>query len=289
MSGTHLALVVDDDKYILEEVESMLNSMGHECRLALTQEEALALLEEQSFCYVVLDLEMKLNAKSAKAKIQTGFNILEHIRERNKDLPVIIMTAHGKGHELTVRAFKMGATDYIKKPFDQDAEPLEDKVRDALSKNCEARYPVCPNTSKERSVDVARRADYSTHKYQCYDRLHIPGTVPLKRSNDLVVNGHTIKMPDSPFRLLMELVVELKKGEGGWLTKVVDAGKYQKFGHLRTPLEGSLLEKDAEKLIENDRSKHYRISTHPDFVTYDRGNLMNHPEAVVRELAKKLP
>lgn len=153
--------------------------------------------------------------------------------------------------------------------------------------------------SKMRSVNSAGQAapkltdkqtsDYTKYGYQCYDHLHIPGTAPMKRSNDLSVNSHTIKMPDAPLKLLMELVVELKKGKGGWLTKVVDVGKYQIFGHVRSPLQGSLLEKDAKKFIENNASKQYRISTHPDFVTYDRGNLLNHSDPTVQALAKKLP
>ena len=95
-------------------------------------------------------------------------------------------------------------------------------------------------------------------------------------------------MPDAPFRLLIELVIELKKGTCGWLTKVMDEGKYQIFGHLRSPLEGSLLGQDAKKFIENDGSKRYRISTHPDFVTYKRENLLKHTDADVRALAQKL-
>lgn len=51
---------------------------------------------------------------------------------------------------------------------------------------------------------------------------------------------------------------------------------------------GSPLEKDAKKFIENDGSKRYRISTHSDFVTYDRGNLLKHTVAEVRDLAKSL-
>lgn len=39
--------------------------------------------------------------------------------------------------------------------------------------------------------------DYTKCKYQCYDQPHIPGTIPMKRSNVLTVNGHTIKMPDN--------------------------------------------------------------------------------------------
>ena len=75
-------------------------------------------------------------------------------------------------------------------------------------------------------------------------------------------------MSDAPFRLLIELVVGLKKGNGGWLTRHIEAGKYQSFERLRKPLKGSLKEKDAKKFIENDGSKRYRISTHPDFMIW---------------------
>ena len=124
-------------------------------------------------------------------------------------------------------------------------------------------------------------ADYTKYAYQCRDVMHIPGTASIKRSNDININGQSIKMPDSAFALLMELVVELRKGKGGWLTKVVDAGKYQIFDRVRQPLQGSLQGKDAKKFIENNASKQYRISTHPDFVTYDRANLLKHPDATI--------
>ena len=45
-----------------------------------------------------------------------------------------------------------------------------------------------------------------------------------------------------------------------------EAGQHQKFDRLRQSLEGSLLGKDAKKFIENNGSKGWRISTHPDFV-----------------------
>lgn len=128
-----------------------------------------------------------------------------------------------------------------------------------------------------------QKEDYVKYGYLCYDSIEIPGTIPSKRSNDLIVNGHKIKMPDEGFKFLLELVVELKKGQGGWLTIHTERGKYQKFDNLRTRLEGSLRGKDAKKFIENDSSEwyRYRISTHPDFVTYDRDNLLKHGEPTV--------
>lgn len=79
------------------------------------------------------------------------------------------------------------------------------------------------------------------------------------------------------------LLAELKKGKYGWLIK------YQSIYRLRKPIEGSLREKDAKKFIENNGSKGYRISTHPDLVTYDRGNLLKHTDAEVKAIAKRLP
>ncbi|MDO8489458.1 MAG: hypothetical protein Q7S42_05050 [Candidatus Omnitrophota bacterium] len=131
--------------------------------------------------------------------------------------------------------------------------------------------------------------DYIDFGYKCYDKILIPGTGAMSRSNNLDINGHTIKMPDNAFKLFIELVVEIKKGKGGWLTKVVDAGKYQIFDRVRSPLQGSLLGKDTKKFIENNAQKQYRISTHPDFITYNRTNLLKHTDSTIKALAKKLP
>lgn len=92
-------------------------------------------------------------------------------------------------------------------------------------------------------------------------------------------------------------MVELKKGKGGWVNIytlesegiITDAMKYQIYSNLRTAIKGSLLKKDGQKFIESDGSKSYRISTHPDFVTYDRKKLINHPDPDIVKLAKQLP
>jgi len=47
-------------------------------------------------------------------------------------------------------------------------------------------------------------------------------------------------------------------------------------------------DKDRQKFIQNDGSKNYRISAHPDFVTYDKERLLNHPDPDIRGLAKRL-
>ena len=54
-------------------------------------------------------------------------------------------------------------------------------------------------------------------------------------------------------------------------------------------MKGGLQGRDAKEFIQSDRSKNHRISTHPDFVSYDRDKLLNHPTRQIKELAEKLP
>ncbi len=157
-----------------------------------------------------------------------------------------------------------------------------------------------PKAGKEASItelSKGQKSEYEKFEYQCYDKVYIPGTIPMKRSNLMKVNGNEIKMGDSIFTLFLRFVVELKKKKGGWVNRytlgsegiVTDVEKFQIYSNLRTALEGSLLDKDGQKFIQSDGSKNYRISTHPDFITYDRKKLINHSERLVKELAIKLP
>jgi len=129
-------------------------------------------------------------------------------------------------------------------------------------------------------------ADYEKYVYLCQDRLYIPGTFPRERMNDIFLNGHKLRLGDALFALLMRFVAELKKGQGGWVsTSDLVAEGYinhiehrQRFSNLRTKLEGSLHEKAGTKFIQASGSKEYRLSTHPDFVTYDKEKLKTHPD-----------
>jgi hypothetical protein len=139
------------------------------------------------------------------------------------------------------------------------------------------------------------QADYEKYGYKCQDKLHIPGTFPRKRSNDVFINTNKISLGDSLFALLMRLAVELKKKKGGWVNTadlmdehfINDIMLHQPYSNLRSNLEGSLKEKDGQKFIESSGSMEYRLSTHPDFVTYDRKKLKSHPVSLVQSLFKK--
>jgi len=147
-----------------------------------------------------------------------------------------------------------------------------------------------------RQLTKDQEEDYKNFEYKCYDRIHIPGNTSMKRSNEIEVNGHKIRLGDSIFRLLLRLGLESKKKRGGWVSRhtlesegiITDVDKFQIYSNLRISLQGSLLDKEGQKFIENNGSKQYRISLHPDFITYHREKLLRHHDNSIQELARKL-
>ena len=69
---------------------------------------------------------------------------------------------------------------------------------------------------------------------------------------------------------------------------ITDVDKFQIYSNLRASLQGNLLDKEGQKFIENNGSKQYRISLHPDFITCHREKLLNHHDNRIQELARKL-
>ncbi len=108
--------------------------MGHQCRKARSQAEAVELLEGYAFDYVVLDLEIPSRSDGGRPDLVYGQNLLRQIRKMpgHSRIPVIVITGHGlESHRLSVETMKLGATDFIGKPFGRD-NPLENSIREAL-------------------------------------------------------------------------------------------------------------------------------------------------------------
>jgi DNA-binding NtrC family response regulator len=104
-------LVVDDEQFIRETIERTLTSKGYEVISAVNRAETIERLASDDPDLILLD--MNLGEES-------GLDILREIKEADPDILVIIITGYGTV-ETAVEALKMGAYDYIKKPFKADA------------------------------------------------------------------------------------------------------------------------------------------------------------------------
>src|SRR5204862_4813520 len=112
MDGRHTVLLVEDEPQMAEELGELLESLGHGHVHAATKEDAVRLVEEGGFCYVLLDLQIKANADSIKAHVEAGQSLLELIRERyprrndegKHRLQILVMSGHAKEHYFVVKA-----------------------------------------------------------------------------------------------------------------------------------------------------------------------------------------
>lgn len=105
-----LVLVVDDKDMLRDSVATTLARAGLEVAMADGAQGALASIAKRRPECVVTDLKMPGG---------TGLDLLKQIREFDEELPIIIMTAFATV-ETAVEALKLGAFDYITKPFEGD-------------------------------------------------------------------------------------------------------------------------------------------------------------------------
>ena len=104
-------LIVDDEAFIRENLERILTEDGYRPFSTEKPEDAVKQVGEEEIDLVLLDLN--LGATS-------GLDVLQQMKEVDPDVLVIIITGYGTV-ESAVEAIKMGAYDYIKKPFKADA------------------------------------------------------------------------------------------------------------------------------------------------------------------------
>src|SRR5438477_2362594 len=102
-------LVVDDDRLVLRAVSEALNRDGYEVVSLQDPVEALAVARDTSFDVVVSDIKMPN---------LSGIDLLKAFKQAQPDIEVVMMSGHGT-IETAVECMKLGAYDYLSKPFER--------------------------------------------------------------------------------------------------------------------------------------------------------------------------
>src|SRR4030042_128286 len=103
-------LIVADEKNYPLILSAVLQEEGFETLPANSGQEALAVLDQSDVDLVLTDMKMPK---------MDGIELLQHIKKKDAELPVIMMTAYGTV-EKAVEAMQKGAYSYILKPFDNE-------------------------------------------------------------------------------------------------------------------------------------------------------------------------
>jgi len=122
-AATSTILVIDDEAGIRDSLEVLLTLEGYAVKMAADGEQGLRILELENFDLVLLDLALPG---------RTGLELLPLIKERQPDLPVIMITAYGTVDNV-VEAIRAGAENFVQKPWDN--EKLLADIRSAVARH----------------------------------------------------------------------------------------------------------------------------------------------------------
>lgn len=166
-------LVVDDEPALCNLLSEALTCRGYECSTTLTGDDALAYLSVQEFDVVLLDIRLPG---------MSGMEVLREIWLNHHNIATIMMTAVNDV-DTAVEAMKLGASDYIVKPFELDKvdasmrtafeaklavkEPLPEM--DAIARGVEAKFDPFSAHSKvvtQRTVEIARQLGIAEEEIQ---------------------------------------------------------------------------------------------------------------------------
>ncbi|MFW6035598.1 MAG: response regulator [Halothermotrichaceae bacterium] len=107
-------LVVDDEKNVRLTLDKALSNKGYQVETAINGEEGLEKVEESNFHVILLDMKMPG---------LDGIDVLKELKDMNIDSRVVMITGFGSV-ETAVETMKLGAVDYLRKPF-KPSEILE--------------------------------------------------------------------------------------------------------------------------------------------------------------------
>lgn len=171
MTTSKRILIVDDDLSICLTLSLALNDLGYELETAHSGESALAAIEQGNFGIVLLDIWMPGI---------DGMEALRRIKIIAPQIRVVMMTAHG-GIESAVAAMKLGAVDFIQKPFTPpEIRNLVEAViqREALDDSMAKDYDSCIELAKKCITD---------HRFEAAD-AHLRKAVSIDPSRAKAFN-----------------------------------------------------------------------------------------------------
>ena len=105
-------LIVDDNADIRNIINELIIDAGYKTRIAANYNQALAEIDKKLPDVAILDVKLDKGDND-------GIELLSHIKTKNKDVPVIIISGHAN-IEMAIKSLHHGAFEFIEKPFDQE-------------------------------------------------------------------------------------------------------------------------------------------------------------------------
>ncbi len=105
-------LIIDDNSDIREILNDLIVEAGYSTRLAANYNQALTEIDKKLPDVAIIDVKLDKGDND-------GIELLNHIKNKNKNIPVIIISGHAN-IEMAIKSLKSGAFEFIQKPFDKN-------------------------------------------------------------------------------------------------------------------------------------------------------------------------
>jgi DNA-binding NtrC family response regulator len=168
-------LVLDDEQIVLDSVSRILEEENYKVRTAQKGSDALEILKEGGFDIFITDLKMPG---------MDGLQAMESISEIDPDISMIMFTAYSTV-DSAVKAMKLGAVDYIRKPF------TPDQLTELVNKSMSDRKIRFEKRYREDTFEELKKAISSTLNLKEVLSLIVEGVVKVMK-----VKGSTLSLLD---------------------------------------------------------------------------------------------
>ena len=177
MNAMPLVHVIDDNADVRSSLELLLKSVAIDAQTYATADEFLHGFGQAPKRPGVLLLDVRMPGMS-------GMTLLERLRSEHPSLRVVMMTGHGD-IDMAVRAMKLGAIDFISKPF--SSQDLLDRIQDVVRQTLDTGVPDI-----SASVAAARLATLTAREREIFDRI-VAGDANKVIAIDLGVSVRTVE------------------------------------------------------------------------------------------------
>ena len=254
-------LIIDDNPDIRTILNDLIRDAGYETRIAANYNQALIEIDKKLPDVAIIDVKLDKGDND-------GIKLLSHIKSKDKDIPVIIISGHAN-IEMAVNSLKSGAFEFIQKPFDQ--ERLMNFVNRAVenfnlkNKNKELETKLFHSFELiGTSSNIQKIKDQIKKLSESESRIFING--PTGTGKELIARKiHKLsKRKKGPFIILNGALLDVKKYELELFGEEKDNGAIT-YGALEKSSKGILLIDEVSEIPLETQSKILRVLTDQKF------------------------
>ena len=254
-------LIIDDNSDIRNNLKDLISDAGYKTRVAANYNQALNEIDKKLPDVAIIDVKLDKGDND-------GIELLSHIKKKNKDVPVIIISGHAN-IEMAINSLKKGAFEFIQKPFDHERlmnfiyRAVENYNLKNQNKELETKlfhsFDLIGN-----SPNIEKIKEQITKISQTETRIFING--PTGSGKELIARkihklSNRIK---GPFVILNGALLDTKKYELELFGEEKDNGSIS-YGVLEKATGGILLIDEVSEIPLETQSKILRVLTDQKF------------------------